>query len=175
VALARLGGISLCAFRRVRQPVATIPGLRRYSPAAEGDARRATVASNLSKEGATCRFGLSTRLIFNIAVLGALALSAATSYPVAARDDGRYAQSPLKPWFDQLKSRKGYCCSDADGEETEYEMRGQSYWAPIDGVWQPVPTEAVITEPNKVGRAMKWLYMENGERKFRCFLPAGGV
>jgi hypothetical protein len=104
-----------------------------------------------------------------------LVLAAALPHPVAARDDGRYAQSPLKPWFDQLKSRKGYCCSDADGEETEYEMRGQSYWAPIDGVWQPVPTEAVITEPNKVGRAMKWLYMENGERKFRCFLPAGGV
>ncbi|HYS87565.1 MAG TPA: hypothetical protein VEN78_21565, partial [Bradyrhizobium sp.] len=32
-----------------------------------------------------------------------------------ARDDGRYAGSPLKPWFDTLKSSKGLCCSDADG------------------------------------------------------------
>ena len=32
-----------------------------------------------------------------------------------ARDDGRYSQSPLKPWFDSLKSGKGPCCSDADG------------------------------------------------------------
>ena len=32
-----------------------------------------------------------------------------------ARDDGRYANSPLKPWFDSLKSGKGPCCSDADG------------------------------------------------------------
>lgn len=34
---------------------------------------------------------------------------------VQARDDGRYTLSPLKPWFDSLKSGKGPCCSDADG------------------------------------------------------------
>jgi len=34
---------------------------------------------------------------------------------VQARDDGRYRQSPLKPWFDSLRSGKGLCCSDADG------------------------------------------------------------
>jgi hypothetical protein len=27
-----------------------------------------------------------------------------------ARDDGRYAQSPLKQWFDELRSGKGPCC-----------------------------------------------------------------
>jgi hypothetical protein len=31
------------------------------------------------------------------------------------RDDGRYANSPLKSWFDQLASGKGLCCSFADG------------------------------------------------------------
>ena len=36
--------------------------------------------------------------------------------PGAARDpDGRYANSPLKQWFDSLRSGKGPCCSDADG------------------------------------------------------------
>jgi hypothetical protein len=34
---------------------------------------------------------------------------------VQARDDGRYSQSPLKPWFDNLRSGKGPCCLDADG------------------------------------------------------------
>ena len=34
---------------------------------------------------------------------------------VEARDDGRYSLSPLKPWFDSLRSSKGPCCSDADG------------------------------------------------------------
>ena len=32
-----------------------------------------------------------------------------------ARDDGRYANSPLKPWFESLRSQYGQCCSDADG------------------------------------------------------------
>jgi hypothetical protein len=34
---------------------------------------------------------------------------------VQARDDGRYMQSALKPWFDSLKSGKGPCCPDAAG------------------------------------------------------------
>ena len=34
---------------------------------------------------------------------------------VQARDDGRYSLSPLKPWFDSLRSGKGPYCSDADG------------------------------------------------------------
>ena len=32
-----------------------------------------------------------------------------------AHDDGRFANSPLKAWFDQLASGKGLCCSFADG------------------------------------------------------------
>lgn len=92
-----------------------------------------------------------------------------------ARDDGRYAQSPLKRWFDSLKSQKGFCCSDADGVATNYEIKDGAYWAPIDGVMTRVPDEAVITEPNLRGEAMKWLYLEDGHNAFRCFLPAGGV
>ena len=34
---------------------------------------------------------------------------------LAARDDGRFANSPLKPWFDRLASGRGLCCSFADG------------------------------------------------------------
>jgi hypothetical protein len=32
-----------------------------------------------------------------------------------ARDDGRYANDPLKSWFDDLTSSSGKCCSFADG------------------------------------------------------------
>jgi hypothetical protein len=47
---------------------------------------------------------------------GALIASAAVfAGSATARDDGRYANSPLKPWFDSLRSAKGLCCSDADG------------------------------------------------------------
>ncbi len=34
---------------------------------------------------------------------------------LAARDDGRFANSPFKPWFDCLASGKSLCCSFADG------------------------------------------------------------
>jgi hypothetical protein len=42
-------------------------------------------------------------------------LAAAFIGAVQARDNGRYSLSPLKPWFDNLRSGKGACCSDADG------------------------------------------------------------
>ena len=39
--------------------------------------------------------------------------------PALARDDGRYANSPLKEWFNRLASGKGLCCSFADGYVVE--------------------------------------------------------
>ena len=52
------------------------------------------------------------RVIHWVALLVAL-------FPISsvARDlDGRYANSPLKSWFDNLSSKSGVrCCSDADG------------------------------------------------------------
>lgn len=34
---------------------------------------------------------------------------------LSARDDGRFANSPLKEWFNHLGSRNGLCCTFADG------------------------------------------------------------
>jgi hypothetical protein len=50
----------------------------------------------------------------NLAAL-ALYLTTLASNQLNARDDGRFANSPLKPWFDRLASGKGLCCSFADG------------------------------------------------------------
>ncbi len=47
-----------------------------------------------------------------------LALLVFLTVPALARDDGRYANSPLKGWFESLRSQKGYCCAEADGRET---------------------------------------------------------
>jgi hypothetical protein len=44
-----------------------------------------------------------------------LYLTTLVSNQLNARDDGRFANSPLKPWFDRLASGKGLCCSFADG------------------------------------------------------------
>ena len=43
-------------------------------------------------------------------------LSFALAFGALARDDGRYANSQLKQWFDSLGSKKGLCCADFDGK-----------------------------------------------------------
>jgi len=91
-----------------------------------------------------------------------------------ARDDGRYANSPLKPWFDSLKSGKGPCCSDADGyavSDPDWESKSGHYRVRIDGEWYDVPDDAVITEPNRVGRTMVWPIKGWGGMTIRCFMP----
>lgn len=92
----------------------------------------------------------------------------------AARDDGRYAHSPLKPWFDQLRSAKGLCCSDADGfavSDPDWESRGGRYRVRLNGEWIDVPDDAVITEPNRAGRTMVWPVPIVGGVGIRCFMP----
>ena len=102
--------------------------------------------------------------------------------------DGRYANSPLKPWFDQLQSRNGRCCSDADGyvvEDADWEAKNGRYRVRVPQshdskimVWVDVPNNSVITEPNKVGRTMVWpVYFEGitGDEHhpqilIRCFM-----
>ena len=74
-----------------------------------------------------------------------LGVTSLLTFPAQARDDGRYANSPLKPWFESLHSEFGQCCTDADG--------------------------AVITVPNKIGRTMVWKHYIDGHPRVRCFMP----
>jgi hypothetical protein len=98
----------------------------------------------------------------------------------AARDpDGRYANSPLKGWFDSLHSGKGPCCSDADGKalaDVDWESRDGHYRVRIEDQWWDVPDDAVIKEPNRAGRTMVWpIYISplGGPLRvdIRCFMP----
>jgi hypothetical protein len=95
--------------------------------------------------------------------------------PGAARDpDGRYANSPLKQWFDSLRSGKGPCCSDADGyalSDVDWESGNGHYRVRIEGAWYDVPEDAVITEPNRVGRTMVWPIRGYQGMSIRCFMP----
>ena len=95
-----------------------------------------------------------------------------TTAAMARDPDGRYANSPLKQWFDSLKSGKGFCCAEADGLDTEYEIRDSHYWVPVNGVWTEVPEDAVITEPNKAGRPILWL---DPLGNILCFIPGPGL
>ncbi|MET4624267.1 hypothetical protein ABIB83_001278 [Bradyrhizobium sp. I1.8.5] len=93
---------------------------------------------------------------------------------VQARDDGRYAHSPLKPWFDGLKSGKGLCCSDADGlavSDPNGESKDGHYRVRVDKEWVDVPDDAVITEPNRYGRTIVWPTKGTLGTSIRCFMP----
>lgn len=95
--------------------------------------------------------------------------------PCYARDpDGRYADSPLKPWFDSLKSGKGPCCSDADGTavaDVDWDSNHGHYRVRLDGVWIEVPDNALVPGPNLFRRAIVWPVIENGLTIIRCFMP----
>ena len=115
-------------------------------------------------------------LVFLIALGGQIA----STHSAAARDlDGRYANSPLKGWFESLHSEKGPCCSDADGtalSDVDWETRDGHYRVRIEGLWWEVPDDAVIKEPNRAGKTMVWpiYYRAIGgplRLEIRCFMP----
>jgi len=94
---------------------------------------------------------------------------------VTARDlDGRYANSPLKQWFDNLKSGRGLCCSMADGQsvaDPDWESKDGHYRVRLENNWIDVPDDALITEPNRAGRTMVWPLLFDGKISIRCFMP----
>lgn len=127
------------------------------------------------------RSGPQSTLASLLVAVGILLAFAGAAF---ARDDGRYAASPLKPWFDSLRSGKGPCCSDADGyalSDVDWQNTGGRYRVrvPISNdevdkntlIWIDVPEDAVITEPNRAGRTMVWpIYGYQGP-SIRCFMP----
>jgi hypothetical protein len=125
-------------------------------------------------------------------VLGIVAIFAIVLFIMAliavgamAHDDGRYADSPLKPWFDSLHGAgTGPCCSFADGlqiEVDDWDTQGKSddvnsgYRVRLDGQWIDVPKDALVTVPNKAGPAFVWPYLIDGKTYIRCFLPGAGA
>ena len=93
---------------------------------------------------------------------------------LVARDDGRFANSPLKPWFDRLASGKGLCCSFADGfsvQDVDWDTQDGHYRVRIYGQWLDVPDDAVVTEPNRFGSDND----RYGNTQIRCFMPGAGT
>jgi len=86
-------------------------------------------------------------------------------------------------WFDSLRSGKGPCCSDADGtalSDVDWETKGNHYRVRIEGQWFDVPDEAVITEPNRVGKTMVWPMYNRAlggtlSVEIRCFMPGSMI
>ena len=110
----------------------------------------------------------------------ALCINAFVPSQLFAHDDGRFANSPLKPWFDQLASGKGLCCSFADGvsvQDVDWDTTNDGrYRVRLNGQWLVVPDVAVVTEPNRFGPAVVWPYQDmNGATQIRCFIPGAGA
>jgi hypothetical protein len=101
-------------------------------------------------------------------------------YAAAAFDNGQYSDVPdhIRSWFKNVRSPHGVpCCDIADGHRTDYDMRTDGYWVPIEGKWQQVPPEAIVYNAgNPVGEAVVW-YVQQGANAYyiRCFVPGGGV
>ena len=95
------------------------------------------------------------------------------------RDDGRFANSPLKEWFDHLASRNGLCCAFADGvsvQDVDWDTQEGHYRVRIHGEWIVVPDDSVVTEPNRFGPAVVWPYNDRyGNTRIRCFIPGAGT
>ena len=129
------------------------------------------LVSSTAKQGIRHQTTSSKRSFHGIDRLGAATVLSGVAI---ARDDGRYAGSPLKPWFDTLKSSKGLCCSDADGfavSDPDWESKDGHYRVRLEGEWVMVPDDAVITEPNRAGRTMVWPVKGSLGISIRCFLP----
>jgi hypothetical protein len=98
------------------------------------------------------------------------------------REELRNVPPQIRHWFESMKSPSGkLCCSYADGHRTEYDMRENNYWVPINQIWTPVPPEVVIYDKgNPFSEAVVWYnpVIENGQHTGRhdilCFVPGGG-
>ena len=111
------------------------------------------------------------RLVF-LAVLFAV-----LAPPTMARDNGQWqnVKPEIREWIRGLKNKAGHgCCDEADGfgaEELEWNARSGTYSVVIEGKRHVVPPEAVLTEPNRIGRAMVWYVKdEAGAVIIRCFI-----
>jgi hypothetical protein len=107
-------------------------------------------------------------------------LSIATlSLSALARDNGQFGNVPpeIRAWFKSVKSHAGIpCCDIADGHRTDYDMRDNTYWVPINGEWMMVPPESVVDDAgNPTGDAVVWYTESNGTVYIRCFVPGGGA
>ena len=104
------------------------------------------------------------------------------------RDDGRYASSPLKPWFESLRNGWGQsCCDLADGIEVvdgDWDTHDGHYRVRSASGWTVVPDQAVVQGPNHSHKAVVWLWNEEALKDewgiipaspIHCFLPGTGV
>lgn len=111
----------------------------------------------------SCRKDYKMRTLIVLVII-ALLIGFLVPGDIWARDlDGKWAQSPpaVRKWLrEQKQPGSGYlCCSEADGEQVDEEIRNGRYWINSKhtrGKWLLVPEDMVINSPNPHGRAIAW-------------------
>ena len=124
---------------------------------------------------------LSVRSLLALTVVTALSLIGHAG--AMDRAELKDVSPSVRQWFESMVSPSGKaCCSYADGHRTEYEIRENAYWVPIDTVWTAVPPEAVIMDKgNPFPEAVVWYspVIEGGKwtgrQKIICFVPGSGA
>jgi hypothetical protein len=116
---------------------------------------------------------------WRVAIAAVLVCTPVVYTPAMARDNGQFSNVPpeIRAWFKSVKSHAGIpCCDISDGHRTDYDMRENKYWVPINGQWMMVPPEAVVDDSgNPTGDAVVWYTEFNGNVYIRCFVPGGGA
>jgi hypothetical protein len=86
----------------------------------------------------------------------------------------------VRQWFRDVHSPAGMvCCDVADGHLTDYDIRPDGYWVPIEGRMWHVPPQAVIKDSkNPFLTGVVW-WRRDTDGNFvsyyiRCFTPGGG-
>jgi hypothetical protein len=97
---------------------------------------------DLARRVARCRRPAMRRFCGMVAL--ALCMIVLVSNHSSARDNGQFANSPLKQRFDQLASGKGLCCSFADGVSMS-----DIDWDSQDGHYVCAYTESGLTCPKR--------------------------
>ena len=116
-----------------------------------------------------------------------LALLLAAAVILVRDPTGKWAGDPLEPWFQSLHNKRGlYCCARADGQpldDSEWDIKDNKYRIFLQGEWIVVPDDAVLSDPNKFGKAIVWLHdyadIVSGDvhtiTRIQCFIPGSGV
>jgi hypothetical protein len=106
-----------------------------------------------------------------------LALLFAAAVILIRDPTGKWAGDPLQPWFESLQNS-----ARADGhplDDGEWDIKGDSYRVFIQGRWVVVPDDAVLSGPNKFGKAIVWFRnypsRVTPDTHIQCFIPGSGV
>lgn len=98
-----------------------------------------------------------------------------------AHDKMHPVSDKMHDWFMGLRSEKGPCCADADGnvvQDADWETNNGHYRVKVDKEWYDVPDDAVVKAPNLFGPTMVWPMYSYGwgggttpRLIIRCFMP----